>query len=160
MLFLQGKKKKKKDRGSPSKPKKKKKIIQSPTFSLWTPSTPCPHLSSPLCSDSSKLVYLFQPTKAPPPMIRFENLPPEVIQAMCTPMHLILPASAQQLTGALCLGSFSFSAILDPGLLGSHHSVALVVLDALCLPRWRCTRRKGSSSRAIGWIYWTRRRRT
>ena len=56
------------------------------------------------------------------------------MQAMRTPMHLILPALAQQLTGALCLGSFSFSAILDPGLLGAHHNVALVVLDAPCLP--------------------------
>ena len=66
-------------------------------------------------------------------MIRFDNLPPEVMQAMCTPMHLILPASAQQRTGALYLGSFS--AILDPGLLGAHHIAALVqVLDAPWLP--------------------------
>ncbi|EJF56347.1 DSPc-domain-containing protein [Dichomitus squalens LYAD-421 SS1] len=66
-------------------------------------------------------------------MIRFDNLPPEVMQAMCTPMHLILPASPQQRTGALFLGSFS--AILDPSLLASNHISALVqVLDAPWLP--------------------------
>ena len=62
-------------------------------------------------------------------MIRFDNLPPEVMQAMCTPMHLILPASAATHTGALYLGSFS--AILDPSLLTAHKVGALVqVLDA------------------------------
>ena len=65
-------------------------------------------------------------------MIRFDNLPPEVMQAMCTPMHLILPASAQQRTGALYLGSFS--AILDPGLLGAQgiklESHRLNILDS------------------------------
>ena len=66
-------------------------------------------------------------------MIRFDNMPPEVMQAMCTPMHLILPASAQQHTGALYLGSFS--AILDPALLASNRIQALVqVLDAPWLP--------------------------
>lgn len=66
-------------------------------------------------------------------MIRFDNLPPEVMQAMCTPMHLILPASPQQRTGALFLGSFS--AILDPALLSSNNIAALVqVLDAPWLP--------------------------
>lgn len=64
-------------------------------------------------------------------MIRFDNLPPEVMQAMCTPMHLILPPSAR--TGALYLGSFS--AILDPALLAAHAVGALVqVLDAPWLP--------------------------
>ncbi|KAI1789918.1 DSPc-domain-containing protein [Ganoderma leucocontextum] len=66
-------------------------------------------------------------------MIRFDNLPQEVMQAMCTPMHLILPASPQQHSGALFLGSFS--AILDPALLSSNHIAALVqVLDAPWLP--------------------------
>lgn len=66
-------------------------------------------------------------------MIRFDNVPPEVMQAMCTPMHLILPASPQQHTGALYLGSFS--AILDPALLSANHIQALVqVLDAPWLP--------------------------
>ena len=66
-------------------------------------------------------------------MIRFDNLPPEVMQAMCTPMHLILPPSTTNRTGALYLGSFS--AILDPGLLGAHHIAALVqVLDVPWLP--------------------------
>ena len=66
-------------------------------------------------------------------MIRFDNLPPEVMQAMCTPMHLILPASPQQHTGALYLGSFS--AILDPALLSANNIQALVqVLDAPWVP--------------------------
>ncbi|KAL1946164.1 hypothetical protein VTO73DRAFT_15291 [Trametes versicolor] len=66
-------------------------------------------------------------------MIRFDNLPPEVMQAMCTPMHQILPASPQHKTGALYLGSFS--AILDPTLLSANHIQALVqVLDAPWLP--------------------------
>ena len=66
-------------------------------------------------------------------MIRFDNLPPEVMQAMCTPMHLILPPSQAARTGALYLGSFS--AILDPALLTSHAIGALVqVLDAPWLP--------------------------
>ncbi|GBE84152.1 DSPc-domain-containing protein [Sparassis latifolia] len=68
-------------------------------------------------------------------MIRFDNLPPEVMQAMCTPMHLILPPSPSPSarTGALFLGSFS--AILDPVLLESNKISALVqVLDAPWLP--------------------------
>ncbi|KAI0088454.1 phosphatases II [Irpex rosettiformis] len=64
-------------------------------------------------------------------MIRFDNLPPEVMQAMCTPMHLILPASST--TGALYLGSLS--AILDSALLATHAIGALVqVLDAPWVP--------------------------
>jgi hypothetical protein len=66
-------------------------------------------------------------------MIRFDNLPPEVMQAMCTPMHLILPPSQASRTGALFLGSFS--AILDASLLQSNAIGALVqVLDAPWLP--------------------------
>ena len=71
-------------------------------------------------------------------MIRFDSLPPEVMQAMCTPMHLILPptpspSAPSRRTGALYLGSFS--AILDPALLTSHKVGALVqVLDAPWLP--------------------------
>ena len=71
-------------------------------------------------------------------MIRFDTLPPEVMQAMCTPMHLILPPAppaprARAGSGALYLGSFS--AILDPALLTSHRIGALVqVLDAPWLP--------------------------
>ncbi|KAH8078421.1 DSPc-domain-containing protein [Cristinia sonorae] len=66
-------------------------------------------------------------------MIRFDNLPPEVMQAMCTPMHLIIPASTRQATGALFLGSFS--AILDPALLASNNINALVqVLEAPWIP--------------------------
>ncbi|PCH40602.1 phosphotyrosine protein [Wolfiporia cocos MD-104 SS10] len=66
-------------------------------------------------------------------MIRFDSLPPEVMQAMCTPMHLILPAAPAAGTGALYLGSFS--AVLDPALLSAHRIGALVqVLDAPWLP--------------------------
>ncbi|KAK7682281.1 hypothetical protein QCA50_014484 [Cerrena zonata] len=66
-------------------------------------------------------------------MIRFDNLPPEVMQAMCTPMHQIIPPSASNRTGALFLGSFS--AILDPDLLMSNGINSLVqVLDAPWLP--------------------------
>jgi len=69
-------------------------------------------------------------------MIRFDNLPPEVMQAMCTPMHLILPSSpsgSSARKGALYLGSLQ--AIFDAHLLASHHIGALVqVLDAPWLP--------------------------
>ncbi|EMD34294.1 hypothetical protein CERSUDRAFT_117175 [Gelatoporia subvermispora B] len=66
-------------------------------------------------------------------MIRFDGLPPEAMQAMCTPMHLILPASPTARTGALYLGSLA--AILDPTLLAAHAISALVhVLDAPWLP--------------------------
>lgn len=66
-------------------------------------------------------------------MIRFDGVPPEVMQAMCTPMHLILPKSQAAHTGALYLGSFS--AILEPTLLSQHAIGALVqVLDAPWLP--------------------------
>ena len=57
-------------------------------------------------------------------MIRFDNLPPEVMQAMCTPMHLIIPPSAAAHTGALYLGSFS--AALDQPLLEQYRIAALV----------------------------------
>ena len=54
-------------------------------------------------------------------MIRFDSLPPEVMQAMCTPMHQILaPALVQGVTtGALYLGSLS--AATDKDLLRQHH---------------------------------------
>lgn len=66
-------------------------------------------------------------------MIRFDNLPPEVMQAMCTPMHLIIPGNTNPRTGALYLGSLS--AILDPNLLKTHSVGALVqVLDAPWVP--------------------------
>lgn len=64
-------------------------------------------------------------------MIRFDQLPPDVMQAMCTPMHLILPPSGR--AGALYLGSLS--AVFDSALLASHSIGALVqVLDAPWLP--------------------------
>ncbi|CCM05505.1 uncharacterized protein FIBRA_07728 [Fibroporia radiculosa] len=66
-------------------------------------------------------------------MIRFDNITPEVMQAMCTPMHCIVPASAAARTGALYLGSFA--AILDQQLLDANHITALVhVLDAPWVP--------------------------
>lgn len=67
----------------------------------------------------------------PNTMIRFDNIPPEVMQAMCTPMHLIIPPSAH--TGALYLGSFT--AALDQQLLDQHRVAALMqVLDAPWVP--------------------------
>lgn len=65
-------------------------------------------------------------------MIRFENLPPEVVQAMCTPMHLILPPNNSG-AGALYLGSLS--AVQDKSLLHEHRITHLVqVMDAPWLP--------------------------
>lgn len=71
-------------------------------------------------------------------MIRFDTLPPEVIQAMCTPMHLILPPSSSSsstthIGGALYLGSLQ--AILDVTLLDTHKIGAVVqVMDAPWVP--------------------------
>jgi len=68
-------------------------------------------------------------------MIRFDSLPPEVIQAMCTPMHQILPPSniSGANTGSLYVGSLS--AVADKDLLHQHHISHLVqVLDAPWLP--------------------------
>lgn len=67
-------------------------------------------------------------------MIRFDSLPPEVMQAMCTPMHQILapahlpshPATPGHgiTTGALYLGSLS--AATDKDLLRQHHITHVV----------------------------------
>lgn len=59
-------------------------------------------------------------------MIRFDSLPPEVVQAMCTPMHQILaPALVHGITtGALYLGSLS--AATDKDLLRQHHITHVV----------------------------------
>lgn len=71
-------------------------------------------------------------------MIRFDNLPPEVMQAMCTPMHEILAPSATSanptgFTGSLYVGSMT--AVNDIQLLRDHHITHLVqVLDAPWLP--------------------------
>ncbi|KAI0065061.1 phosphatases II [Artomyces pyxidatus] len=81
-------------------------------------------------------------------MISFAGLSPEVAEAMCTPMHLILPPSpaspphtpssftrtASSHAGALYLGSIS--AVLDSTILqqhGIHHLVQ--VLDVPWLPK-------------------------
>ncbi|KAF5348344.1 hypothetical protein D9758_010942 [Tetrapyrgos nigripes] len=78
-------------------------------------------------------------------MIRFDNVPPEIMQAMCTPMHQVLPStpitvpsrSSSSMTtvqsGSLYIGSIS--AIYDIDLLRSHNVSHLVqVLDAPWLP--------------------------
>lgn len=66
-------------------------------------------------------------------MIRFDSMPPEVMQAMCTPMHLIIPPAPAAHTGALYLGSFT--AALDEPLLDQHRIAALMqVLDAPWVP--------------------------
>ncbi|KAF8802210.1 phosphatases II [Phlegmacium glaucopus] len=66
-------------------------------------------------------------------MIRFDSLPPEVMQAMCTPMHQILapttlpshPSHGNSITtGALYLGSLS--AATDKDLLRQHHITHVV----------------------------------
>ncbi|KAF8998673.1 protein-tyrosine phosphatase-like protein [Cyathus striatus] len=69
-------------------------------------------------------------------MIRFENLLPEVIQAMGTPMHQILAPTAPPLpavTGTLYIGSLS--TVNDKDLLKAHNFTHLVqVLDVPWLP--------------------------
>ncbi len=66
-------------------------------------------------------------------MISFANVPPEAMEALCTPMHPIISASPQQHRGALYLGSFA--AILDAHLLTSHDIGAVVqVLESPYLP--------------------------
>lgn len=70
-------------------------------------------------------------------MIRFDNLPPEVMQAMCTPMHLIIPAapsnSPRPPTGSLWLGSLS--ATMDKSVLHQQKITHVVqVLDVPWLP--------------------------
>ena len=66
-------------------------------------------------------------------MIRFDDVPPEIIQAMCTPMHqILLPPPAQHL-GHLWLGSFA--AISDNDLLRKHRISHIVqVVEAPWLP--------------------------
>ncbi len=71
-------------------------------------------------------------------MIRFDSLPPEVVQAMCTPMHLVLESSflpgTTVTSGALYLGSLS--AVNDIDLLREHRITHLVqVLDVPWLPQ-------------------------
>ncbi|KAL0960502.1 hypothetical protein HGRIS_005540 [Hohenbuehelia grisea] len=65
-------------------------------------------------------------------MIRFDNIPPEVMQAMCTPMHQILPPGSPH-PGALYVGSMT--AVNDRDLLRDAHVTHLVqVLDAPWIP--------------------------
>ncbi|KAF8630932.1 hypothetical protein AX17_005289 [Amanita inopinata Kibby_2008] len=71
-------------------------------------------------------------------MIRFDNIPPEVMQAMCTPMHQVLPPSPvpgkpNVTSGALYVGSLT--AVNDVDLLREHHISHLVqVLEVPWLP--------------------------
>lgn len=74
-------------------------------------------------------------------MISFSGLSPEVAEAMCTPMHLILPStpatsrSQSSIPGALYLGSIT--AVLDPSILKEHDIHHLVqVLDVPWLPAY------------------------
>ncbi|KAH9057999.1 phosphatases II [Lactarius deliciosus] len=75
-------------------------------------------------------------------MISFSGLSPEVAEAMCTPMHLILPSSPpvtsrpqSSIPGALYLGSIT--AVLDPSILKEHDIRHLVqVLDVPWLPAY------------------------
>ncbi|KAG6852377.1 hypothetical protein C0991_012607 [Blastosporella zonata] len=64
-------------------------------------------------------------------MIRFDNMSPDVMQAMCTPMHQILPPQGPQ-TGHLYVGSLS---AVEKDLLHAHNISHLVqVLDAPWIP--------------------------
>lgn len=69
-------------------------------------------------------------------MIRFDGLPPEVMQAMCTPMHEVLsptPIPGHPSAGALYMGSLA--AVQDKEMLRQHHITHLVqVLDVPWLP--------------------------
>jgi hypothetical protein len=65
-------------------------------------------------------------------MIRFDQMPPEVMQAMCTPMHEVLPSSPST-GGSIWLGSLSAS--MDAQLLREHRIGHLVqALDVPWLP--------------------------
>ncbi|TFK62933.1 phosphatases II [Pluteus cervinus] len=69
-------------------------------------------------------------------MIRFDNLPPEVMQAMCTPMHQILPPSPAANTGGLFVGSMA--ALMDKELLRENHITHVVqVHEITWLPQDR-----------------------
>ena len=57
-------------------------------------------------------------------MIRADSHSPEVWEAICTPMHEILPASPQSGSGALYLGSWT--AAVDTDLLARHGVRAIV----------------------------------
>lgn len=67
-------------------------------------------------------------------MIRFDGLPPEVMRAMCTPMHLVIPSNPSNPSrGALYLGSLS--ATMDKSILLEKNITHLVqVLDVPWLP--------------------------
>ncbi|KAJ7574116.1 protein-tyrosine phosphatase-like protein [Mycena floridula] len=66
-------------------------------------------------------------------MIRFDSLPPEVIQAMCTPMHQVIPRRNSTNTGGLYIGSLS--ALHEPDMLRREGVTHLVqVLDVGWLP--------------------------
>ncbi len=71
-------------------------------------------------------------------MIRFDSIPLEIQQAMCTPMHRILaptplPNDPSKFTGSLYLGSLA--AVCEKDLLRDHHITHLVqVLDVPWLP--------------------------
>ncbi|KAK0483133.1 protein-tyrosine phosphatase-like protein [Armillaria luteobubalina] len=71
-------------------------------------------------------------------MIRFDSIPIEIQQAMCTPMHRILgptplPNDPSKFTGSLYLGSLA--AVCEKDLLREHHITHLVqVLDVPWLP--------------------------
>jgi hypothetical protein len=73
-------------------------------------------------------------------MIRFDTMPPEVMQAMCTPMHQIIPYTPPShncgAVGALYVGSLT--AVNDSELLREHRISHLVqVLDVAWLPAER-----------------------
>jgi len=81
---------------------------------------------------------LFRPPLYTPSMIRFDQVAPEVMQAMCTPMHQVLspaPVAGHPPTGALYIGSFI--AAQDRDMLREHNITHLVqVLNVPWLPTY------------------------
>lgn len=82
-------------------------------------------------------------------MIHFDQVAPEVMQAMCTPMHQVLspaPVAGHPPTGALYIGSFI--AALDKDMLREHDITHLVqVLNVPWLPAYD---KEGFSTYHIG----------
>ena len=81
---------------------------------------------------------LSRPPLYTPSMIRFDQVAPEVMQAMCTPMHQVLspaPVAGHPPTGALYIGSFI--AAQDRDMLREHNITHLVqVLNVPWLPTY------------------------
>lgn len=98
-------------------------ILINPEIRTCSRICPCPVSRPPLCTTS---------------MIHFDQVAPEVMQAMCTPMHQVLspaPVAGHPPTGALYIGSFI--AAQDKDMLREHDITHLVqVLNVPWLPAY------------------------